>query len=108
MIDGPTRALRENSPELLRSDLLQILAAYDTAQKTPDTRDVLWSLAPYHDCSRRLGLDPGAFFDEVAEAAPLRFREIVREFGRRSDTSPEVFGGYAVVDTPEGPSYLWT
>jgi hypothetical protein len=108
MIEGPTQALRENSPVRLRTELLRMLEAYDAKEHEPEIRDVLWSLAPYHDCSRRLGLDPSDFFDGVADAGPSRLRNVVRDFGRRTDTSPEAFGGYAVVETSEGPSYIWS
>jgi hypothetical protein len=108
MFEGPTHALRENSPERLRTELLRMLEAYDAKEHEPEIRDVLWSLAPYHDCSRRLGLDPSDFFDGVADAGPSRLRNVVRDFGRRTDTSPEAFGGYAVVETSEGPSYIWS
>lgn len=108
MIDGPTNALREDSPELLRTDLLRMLVAYHKQQPEPDIRDVLWSLARYHDCARQLGLDPAAFFDQVADSAPPGLREVVRDFGRRTDTSPEEFGGYALIQSADGPSYIWT
>jgi hypothetical protein len=108
MIEGPTQALRKNSPELLRTQLLRMLEAYQKQQPEPAIRDILWSLAPYRDCSYRLGLDPATFFDQVAAAGPPQLREVVRDFGRRTDTSPEAFGGYALVETPEGPSYVWT
>src|SRR5438128_1894386 len=108
MIEGPTKALREGSPELLRTQLLRTLVAYDKQEPEPDIGDVLWSLAPYHHCARQLGLDPATFFDQVADAGPPGLREIVRDFGRRTDTSPEDFGGYALVETASGPSYVWT
>ena len=84
-----------------------MLIRYDNAGIEPDVRDVLWSLAPYHDCAIRLDLDPTAFFDEVADAGPPSLREVVRDFGRRSDTAPEVFGGYALKETADGPAYVW-
>jgi hypothetical protein len=107
MIEGPTRALRQRSPDVLRAGLLSMLVRYDSAGREPDVRVVLWSLAPYHDCAIRLDLDPTAFFDEVADAGPPRLRELVRDFGRRSDTAPEAFGGYALTETADGPAYVW-
>ena len=35
-----------------------------------DASELPRALAPYHDCARRLGLDPVAVFDQVAEAGP--------------------------------------
>ena len=84
-----------------------MLVRYDSAGTEPDVRDVLWSLAPYHDCAIRLDLDPATFFDEVADAGPPKLRAVVRDFGRRSDTAPEAFGGYALTETADGPAYVW-
>ena len=108
-IRGPTEALRANSPELLRVDLLKALVRYEreAREQPPDNHNIMWTLAPYHDCARRLGLDPAAFFQRVADECPPRFSDLVREFGLRTDTAPESFGGYGLIDTPEGPSYIW-
>jgi hypothetical protein len=84
-----------------------MLTRYAKLESEPDPRDLMWSLAPYHDCAIRLGLDPAAFFVEVADAGPPGLRELVREFGQRSDTSPQVFGGYVLRETPEGQAYFW-
>jgi len=62
------------------------------------------ALAPYHDCARRLGLDPVAVFDQVAEAGPPELRDAVRAFGRRDDVTLAAFGS-AVVEAPDGPRY---
>jgi hypothetical protein len=71
-----------------------------------DWRDLLVGLAPYHDCARRLGLDPVALFDAVAGEGPQTVRDLVRYFGRRTDVTPEAFG-YVVTDAPDGPRYDW-
>lgn len=105
MDTGPTRALRERSPELLRTSLEQMLRRGD-AQWLLDRRDLAVALAPYHDCARRLGLDPQAVFDAAAEAAPPELHEFIRSFGRRSDVTPTAFG-FAVLSTPDGPRYEW-
>ena len=104
---GPTQALRMASRELLRAELLKALVHYDREAKRlgRDDRDVMLDLAPYHDCARRLGLDPAAFFEEVADAGPPRFRDLVRGFGRREDITPAAFG-YRLVETSDGPSYV--
>lgn len=107
MIEAPTRALREGSPGLLREGLVQLLRGYGRQSPT-DGRDLAWSLAPYHDCALRLGLDPIALFGEVAAAAPPGLQDDVRAFGHRPATSPESFAGFALVDAPDGPTYVWT
>jgi hypothetical protein len=71
-----------------------------------DRRDLLVALAPYHDCARRLELDPAAFFGAVADEGPLALGDIVRSFGERSDVTPAAFG-YRLVMSPEGATYEW-
>jgi hypothetical protein len=104
MIDeGPTRALREQSLDVLRDELRHVVLEGEEAWLR-DWRDLLVALAPYHDCARRLGLEPTVVFDEAAEAAATELREIIRRFGRRRDVTPRAFG-FKVVDAPEGPQY---
>jgi hypothetical protein len=98
-----TRALREDDPELLRAGLVRLIVQRQE-EWGRDSRDLLLALAPYHDCARRLGLDPAAVFDEAAGQAPVTLREIVRDFGRRQDVTPGAFGFY-VEDAPGGPRY---
>ena len=64
----------------------------------------MMSLAVYHDCARRLGLDPVVFFDEAAAHGPERLATLVRGFGRRTDDMVEGFH-FEVADTPDGPKY---
>ncbi|HXH97044.1 MAG TPA: hypothetical protein VNH40_07520 [Gaiellaceae bacterium] len=106
MIDGPTRALRSRSPELLRADLARLVVE-GRAQWLLDWRDLLVALAPYHDCATRLGLDPTAEFAAVAAAGPEELRDLIRSFGRRDDITPGAFG-FRLVDAAEGPRYEWT
>jgi len=98
-----TRALRERDPQRLRGGLARVIAEGED-EWTRDWRDMLLALAPYHDCARRLGLDPRQVFDEAADSSPPALREIVREFGRREDVTPAAFGFY-VEETAEGPRY---
>jgi hypothetical protein len=98
-----TRALRQADPEVLRAGLVGVIGQREE-EWTRDWRDLLLALAPYHDCARRLGLDPAEVFDEAAERSPAALREVVREFGRRSDVTSAAFG-FFVEDTPEGPRY---
>ena len=102
---APTRALRERSPELLRSGLLALLVDHEEVWLR-DWRDLLVALAPYHDCARRLGLEPSAVFEEAAGAGPASLAGIVREFGERTDVTPTAFG-FVVEDDAEGPRYRW-
>ena len=104
MIDQiSTRALRERSPELLRDGLL-VLMDEGREDYVADYRDLLVAMAPAHDCVRRLGLDPAAFFAEVAAEAPADLRELVIEFGQRTDVNEQSFS-FMLDETPEGPEY---
>lgn len=105
MIETPTRALRTRAADVLRAGLLRALIEGED-EWVKDWRDLLVGLAPYHDCARRLGLDPVVFFAAVAEEGPPSLREIVRDFGRRLDVTPEAFG-YVVTETGDGPRYDW-
>jgi hypothetical protein len=101
--ETPTRAPRERAPDLLREGLLHLLVEGED-EWLKDYRDLLVSLAPYHDCARRLGLDPADIFDDVSDRGPVSLRKVVREFGRRTDVTPGAFG-YVVTETPDGPRY---
>jgi hypothetical protein len=103
MIDVPTRALRERSEALLREGLLEFVADGE-AEWLRDRRDLMWGMAPFHDCARRLGLDPAEVFDTAAAAGPASLADDVREFGRRTDVDGSSFG-YELYDTPDGPAY---
>jgi len=106
VIDAATQALRRSSPETLRAGLLAMLRD-DELQWLADRRDLLVAMAPYHDCARRLELDPASFFASVATEAPMALGDIVRMFGERSDVTPAAFG-FRLVMTPEGATYEWT
>ena len=69
-----------------------------------DWRDVLVALAPYHDCARRLGLDPVGLFDRACEDSPDDLQAVVRDFARRSDVTLDAFG-WTVTTLSEGPCY---
>jgi hypothetical protein len=105
VIEVPTRAVRAQAPDVLRDGLLRMLIDGED-EWVKDWRDLLVALAPYHDCARRLGLDPVVLFDAVAGLGPLSVGTLVRDFGRRTDVTPEAFG-YVVTETPDGPRYDW-
>lgn len=102
-LDVATRALRTRSAELLREEVGRTVAAYDGR----DDRDLMVSLAPLHDCARRIGLDPVTLFEEAATGAAPDVAVLLRHFGRRTDITPEAFG-FALVAVAEGPAYAWT
>lgn len=106
MIDAPTQALRHGSPTTLRDGLLTMLRDGEL-KWMQDRRDLLVAMAPYHDCARRLELDPATFFASVATEAPMPLADIVRMFGERSDVTPAAFG-FRLVTTPDGAAYEWT
>lgn len=69
-----------------------------------DSRDLMLSLAPFHDCARRLGLEVSRVFNDAADGAGGDAGEIARAFGRRSDVTPDAFA-FAVESDPDGPRY---
>ena len=102
MLDELTDIVRRGAADELLPALRGLLAEY----RPPDDRDLMWTLAPIHDCARRLGRDPVALFDAAAAAAAGK-ADLVRAFGRRTDVTPRAFA-FAVVDEPDGPRYRWT
>jgi hypothetical protein len=105
VIDGATDALRRGSPDALKQGLLRLLNDGEL-QWLQDRRDLLVAMAPYHDCARRLELDPATFFGAVADEGPLALADLVRSFGERSDVTPSAFG-FKLAMTPEGATYEW-
>ncbi len=105
VLDVATDALRRNSPDLLRAGLLRLLEE-GQLEWLKDRRDLLVAMAPFHDCARRLDLDPAAFFAAVAEEGPLALADMVRSFGERADVTPAAFG-FRLVMSPEGATYEW-
>ena len=100
--DAPTRALRERSRETLLAGLRATVSGRDPA----DDRDFMLALAPFHDCARRLGVDVAELFDDAAESASQRVREIVTTFGRRTDITPRAWA-YELDEEPDGPFYRY-
>jgi len=96
-----TRALRLSWLPILSEGLVAYLRSCEPVQ---DARDVMVGLAPFHDCVRRLGANPGIVFAEAASSVGPELAEIARTFGRRSDVTPRAFG-YAVEVQADGPTY---
>jgi hypothetical protein len=102
-LDEVTQLLRTGDPSLVEADLVDLLVTGEE-EWLKDDRDLMMALAPHHDCARRLGADVPALFRRAAAAGPASLRELVEEFGRRTDVSPQAFG-FSVEDTPDGPRY---
>jgi hypothetical protein len=102
-----TLALREGSAEHLREGLVRLLPKQGAEDEVHDWRDLIMDLAPYHDCARRLGLDPHVLFEWVARKVPAEVAVTVRALGKRDVVEPEEFG-FALVDDADGPRYYWT
>ncbi len=102
-LDEVTQLLRKGDPSLVEADLVHLLVSGEQ-EWLKDDRDLMMALAPHHDCARRLGADVPALFSRAADAGPASVRELVEEFGRRTDVTPQAFG-FCVEETPEGPRY---
>jgi hypothetical protein len=101
--EPPTQALRQRDPAILRAGLIRLLVEGEE-EWLKDWRDLLVAMAPYHDCARRLGLDPVDVFDGAAHAGPESLAETVQKFGRRRDITPRAFL-YEVVEDEDGSRY---
>lgn len=111
---GPIRddelllALREGSSDHLGAGVTAVLArATDDEGEVGDWRDLLMDLAPYHDCARRIGIDPRVLFEWIARKLPGDVAAQIRALGKRPELDPAEFG-FALVDEPDGPRYYWT
>ena len=105
-LPGPTRVVRSGNPGALIVELLDLLVEHED-EWVKDVRDLMATLAPYHDCARRLDVRPGEIFETAASGGPPTLADVVRAFGHRDDVRPENFG-FAVVDTRDGPEYFST
>ena len=105
-LDELTRLLRTGDPSRVEADLVDLLVTGEE-EWVKDDRDLMMALAPHHDCARRLGADVAALFRRAAAAGPASVRDVVEEFGRRTDVTPQAFG-FSVDETPEGPRYRAT
>ena len=102
-LDDVTQLLRKRDPGLVEADLVELLVTGEE-EWLKDERDLMMALAPHHDCAQRLGADVAARFQRAAAAGPAGVRELVEEFGRRKDVTPQAFG-FWVEETAEGPRY---
>ena len=100
-----TPVLRAGSPELWHEALVREL---NTGVETwdQDTRDLMMAMAPFHDAAQRLEMDVAAAFRAAAEEGPERHRELVTQFGTRTDINERSFG-FSCEETDEGPRYRY-
>lgn len=99
-----TLSVRESSPDWLREGLVgAVIANY----LVPDKRKVEVSLAVYHHCARKLGINSVDLFEAAASYATPGFAESLIRFGRRSDVTLKKFGWRERL-TPEGVKYTFS
>lgn len=70
----------------------------------PPRRNVDVSLALFHFCARKLGVNTVDLFDEAAAAAGEAIADHLRAFGRRSDVRLVSYG-WRELKTPDGVQY---
>lgn len=103
-LDVATKALRLRSAVVLKEGLVGYLRASKPGR---DSRDVMIGLGPLYDCAHRLGTDIVELFNDAASQVGGEVGEIAREFGSRTDITPQTFK-YEVTEEPGGPAYRWT
>jgi hypothetical protein len=103
LLEALNHALRKRSGDLLLHGLVDLLIDGES-DWVKDERDLMVALAPFHDCARRIGLDPAAVFAQAAARGPAEIAGAVRTFGARPEVTLAAFG-YIVRDTPDGPAY---
>jgi len=101
--EGPTRALRSGSREVLAAELARELSE-GQADWLRDWRDMLMALAPYHHCARQIEVDVRELFADAAAATPPELAGVVRRFGERTDILPPSWD-FALDRDADGPLY---
>ncbi|MBE2221539.1 MAG: hypothetical protein IAF02_08365 [Anaerolineae bacterium] len=96
-----TMSVRVEAPDRLLSGLVGATIANYTI---PDKRNLAVSLAVYHHCARKLGMNTVDLFDEAAQVASETFAPILVQFGRQSDVTLSKYG-WREIKTPEGVVY---
>ncbi len=105
VLEAATRALRENSGDVLAEGLSRLL---DVARGgSRDERDLMVGLAVFFDCARRLELAPVDVFDRASEGRPSELADTLRTFAHRTDITPEAFG-FVLEEGPGGAQYRWS
>ncbi|PIE82299.1 MAG: hypothetical protein CSA11_01045 [Chloroflexi bacterium] len=96
-----TLAVREENRDKLLSGLVGAAIANYTI---PDKRNLAVSLAVYHYCARKLGMNTVDLFDKAAAVASAEFAPIAAQYGRRSDVTLKMYG-WREIKTPDGVKY---
>ena len=96
-----TTALRTGTREALCE---QLAAQAEMRAGFRDRREVMLDLAPFHDCCRRLGLEPADVFADVARSASPDVAAQLLAFGARTDVTLNVFG-WVLEDDDGQPAY---
>jgi hypothetical protein len=98
-----TRAVRENSQELLQ---LGLVAAAIANYVVPQHRRVEVGLAVYHHAAVKLGLSPSDLFATAATYAGDDLAAQLTAFGRRGDVTLKRFG-WKEVQTADGVQFKY-
>ena len=98
-----TRALRDGSSSALRFALERWLAV-SGRDRDGDQRDAMIGLAPFVDCARRIGQDPGDLLGPVVASCPPWLRQAFAATIGYPDVTLEALG-WTVVNTDDGPAY---
>lgn len=96
-----TMSVRVEDPARLRRGLIGTTIASYTI---PDKRNLAVSLAIYHHCARKLGVNPVDLFEDAAQFASDEFASILLQFGRQPDVTLRKYG-WREIKTPEGVVY---
>ncbi len=100
-----TTALRRSSPDELASGVARYLRLVERGGAgAADQDEVISGLAPFLDCARRLGEDPGPLFERASAGAEPSLAELARELARREDVDLGAFG-WRLDESPLGPEY---
>jgi hypothetical protein len=96
-----TRAVRENSQELVK---LGLVAAVIANYVVPEHRRVEVGLAVYHHAAAKLGLSPPDLFSKAAACAGEALAAQLRAFGSRGDVTLKRYG-WKEIQTADGVQY---
>lgn len=96
-----TMAVRVEDPDRLLRGLVGATIANYTI---PNKRNLAVSLAIYHHCARKLGVNPVDLFEDAAQFASDEFASILLQFGRQPDVTLRKYG-WREIKTPEGVVY---
>lgn len=100
-----TSALRSGCADELSRELVATLADGEH-EWLKDWRDLMVTLAPFHDCAGKLGLDVATTFRAAAALGPQSLTAIVIEFGERDDVTLASFA-WRLVEDADGPAYRY-